>query len=139
MNKDYKKELEKEYEKLRNEFLIQNGYIEKVTSKDKKDDFIYDYTKNEYYKFVPIKLRNEDLEYIVSLKKKCNNIKSYSSIVYLFKIVAILNFIICIIFDISIALYYSSIYIFIILVYFTLIISLFFLGMAKIFDILSEK
>ncbi len=135
MKENYKLELEKEYERLRNNFLVLNGFVEKEVSKIKKDGFVYDDAKDEYYRFIPVKLSDDDLDYLVSLKKKCNNIKNYEGYINLFRIVAIFNLFIFLIFSIGISIYYSSVLIFIILCYFSLIISVIFLGLAKIINI----
>ena len=137
--KEYVKTLENEYEKLRNDYLFQHGYVEKEVCEKENGGYIYNEEERAYYKLVPVRDTSEELEKIISLDKKCNSLKNYKYISSLFRGFAVVNLIIGLIGGIITAFVFDTLFLFFIVFYLTIVLSVILLGIARIIEILGEK
>ena len=137
--KEYVSMLEREYEKLRNDYLLEHGYVEKEVCEKENGGYIYHEEDKTYYKLVPVRDNPEELEKIIHLDKKCNSLKNYQYISSLFKSFAIVNLIIGLIGGIVAAFIFDAAFLFFIPFYLTLVLSGILGGIAKIMKILGEK
>lgn len=138
-SKEYVKELEKKYEVLRNEYLLQHGYTEKEVCENEEGGYIYRAVDGTYYKFVPVSASDEELDQILFLDKKCNSLKDYKYVAGLFKGFAIANFVIGLIGAFVIAVSVGVLTIFLTAFYLELVLSIILFGIAKIIEMIGER
>lgn len=136
---EYVKDLENNYEELRNEYLLQHGYVNEEISDKNMGGYIFDPSSGKYYKTVPIKGSDEELNHLVDLDKKCNSLKNYQGFANLIKGIAILNLIIVAILGIIISAMTGKLSIFFIIFYFDIIFSIILWSIAKVIEIINNK
>lgn len=137
--KEYINALESEYEKLRNDYLFQHGYVEKEVCEKENGGYIYNEEENVYYKLVPVRDTSLELEKIISLDKKCNSLKNYQYISSLFRGFAVVNLVIGLIGAIVISFSVGVLFIFFTVFYLDVVLSVILFGIARIIEILGEK
>ena len=128
MKEESVKKLEEQYESLKNDYLIRHGLVEKVVLKKAENGAIYDPEKQEYYRYVPIKLSQREFEDFVSLENKCQNLKNNYAFVSLFRGIGILNLLVGILLSV---LYATDI---VMSIYFVILLTILFFGIARILD-----
>ena len=128
MKEEYVKRLEEQYESLKNDYLIRHGLVEKEVLGEAENGAIYDPERKEYYRYVPIKLSSKEFEELVSLEKKCQNLKNYHGFVSLFRGIGILNLLVGILFSV---LYATDK---VMSIYFVILFTILFFGIARILD-----
>ncbi len=136
--KDYIQELELQYKVLRDQYLIEHHYCEKVVSEEAKEGYIYDPAAKVYYKYEVIKGKDPELDRIVELEKRMNRFKKASSITNTFKVLAIIESVISVIAFFYFG--YETSYSFGFFILFSGVILSFMLwGIAKLAEILREQ
>ena len=128
MKEESVKKLEEQYESLKNDYLIRHGLVEKVVLKEAENGAIYDPEKQEYYRYVPIKLSQSEFEDFVSLENKCQNLKNNHAFVSFFRGISILNLLVRILLSV---LYATDI---VMSIYFVILLTILFFGIARILD-----
>ena len=128
MKEESVKKLEEQYESLKNDYLIRHGLVEKEVLKEAENGAIYDPEKQEYYRYVPIKLSQSEFEDFVSLENKCQNLKNNHAFVSLFRGIGILNLLVGILLSV---LYATDI---VMSIYFVILLTILFFGIARILD-----
>ena len=128
MKEEYIKRLEEQYESLKNDYLMGHGLVEKVVLKEVENGAIYDPERKEYYKYVPTKLSQKEFEELVSLDRKCQNLRNYHGFVSIFRGIGILNLLVGILLSV---LYAADI---VMSIYFVILLTILFFGIARILD-----
>lgn len=136
--KDYIQELELQYKVLRDQYLVEHHYCEKVVSEEAKEGYIYDPTSRVYYSYEAIKGKDPDLDRIVELQKKINRFKKTSSMANTFKVLAIIESVISVIafFYFGYGISYSFSFF---ILYSGIILSFILWGIAKLAEILRDR
>lgn len=129
----------KKLENNRNEYLLDNELVKKVTSKTKKDDYIYyDEEKGVYYKYEPINITDKELKQSLELDSNIIRLKGESGYAGLFRGLAIFVFIMGLITGVVTASINGSFMSFIVSIYNFGITGFLFLGISQIIKLLEE-
>lgn len=136
--KDYLQELELQYKVLRDQYLVEHHYCEKVVSEEAKEGYIYDPGARVYYSYEAIKGKEPELDRIVELQMKINRFKKTSSIANTFKVLAIIESVISVIAFFYFGYGFSYSFSFFIL-FSGVILSFILWGIAKLAEILRNK
>lgn len=137
--KDYLKELEEQYDILRNDYLFQHGYTDKKACLKEEGGYIYREDDGTYYKLVPVDGEDKELEQIVTLDKKCHSLKDYQYVANLFKGFAIANLIVGLVGSFIVAVSSGLFIAFLTVFYVDVVLSVILFGIAKIIEMIGER
>jgi len=139
--KDCLKVQEETLKKATEQYLIENDFVERTYSKTLRDDYLYyDSNKDEYYKYVPIKISELEFKQILENEAKIIRLRKNSNYPAFFQFLAILVFIIGIVIGI-IAAYNveeEAFWNFIVVLFRFSMLSFLFFGISKIISLLEE-
>ncbi len=88
---EFIKNQEEEFKRLKEEYLIEKGIVEKDISKSRDENHLYyDEEKKVYYGYVPVKISDKEFEEILENENKLKRLRNKNFFVGVYKIGSIL-------------------------------------------------
>lgn len=133
--------LEKQKEILKHEkeeYLLDREIFNKVTSKEKKEGYLYFDTLNQvYYKVEPLEVSDQDILKIQNLETEIIRLKPSSGYAGFFRILSIFLFILGILVSVILGIT-NSFFTFLATIFLFVMFSFLFLGISRIIQLLEE-